>query len=485
MLALITRAEAELLRAFFRDAGYSEDNLKTLGFRDLASNRLRNVPRLLHKTHEPNRLNTLLRWFWLGASQAKSVAAEFIPPEFSGLLVASGLLVEEGGNLIPQAMLMEANNFLLASDYTAKIDREDPELVLWPNPTSRLLLRMTIRRHSRATLDLGPGTGIQAIAAAGHSDTVVASDLSARAGNFAAFNACLNGIENIEVLVGNGFETVAGRQFDLIVSNPPFFISPFSKYLFCNNRLELDQLCAQLVRQAPEFLNEDGYFEMLCEWAQVEEQAWEERITEWLQNTGCDTWVIKAYTRDPADYAEQQIRSMLSITGQDAAAFNEYMAYYERFRVRFIHGGIIIMRRRSGKNWVLLDEINQLPKEPFGDAVIRTFQARDFLQNHTTDEAVLDVRPRLSPDVRLEQILRQDGNRWSSDSLTLKLGKGLPSSVGLQTLVAEFLSGCDGTQSLREVSQRLASRVNAPPDRVVTECAQSTRKLIERGFLLI
>src|SRR5215475_11931876 len=109
MLTLIPRSEAKRLRTFFRDAGYTEVNLKSLGFRDLASSRLRNMPRLLHKTREPNRLNILLRWFWLGASQAESAVAEFIPPDFIQLLVAGGLLVKEGDDLNPQVMLMEAN----------------------------------------------------------------------------------------------------------------------------------------------------------------------------------------------------------------------------------------------------------------------------------------------------------------------------------------------------------------------------------------
>jgi len=143
------------------------------------------------------------------------------------------------------------------------------------------------------------------------------------------------------------------------------------------------------------------------------------------------------------------------------------------------------MRRRSGKNWILFDEIDQLPKEPFGDSVLRTFQAQDFLQSHATDDALLQAKPRLSGDVQLEQILEPDGNRWRSGSLILRTPKGLPYSVGLQALVAEFLTECDGSQSLREATQKLAAKVNAPPDRVVAECAQITRRLIQRGFLLI
>ncbi len=132
-------------------------------------------------------------------------------------------------------MLFPADKFIFAADHTSKIDAGDPDLVLWPNPTSRLLSRFTVRRPSRATLDLGTGTGIQALAAAAHSERVVATDLNSRAVAFALFNARLNGIENVECLCGNGFEPVAGRKFDLIVSNPPFFITPAAQYLFCDN----------------------------------------------------------------------------------------------------------------------------------------------------------------------------------------------------------------------------------------------------------
>ena len=38
-------------------------------------------------------------------------------------------------------------------------------MVLWPNPTSKFLARFAVRRHSRATLDLGTGSGILSLGA--------------------------------------------------------------------------------------------------------------------------------------------------------------------------------------------------------------------------------------------------------------------------------------------------------------------------------
>ena len=66
-----------------------------------------------------------------------------------------------------------------------------------------------------------------------------------------------------------------GAHFSSDFFQPTFFHYPQSDYLFCDNPMELDQLCRHLVREAPAHLNEGGYMQMLCEWAQVGEQPWE------------------------------------------------------------------------------------------------------------------------------------------------------------------------------------------------------------------
>jgi len=465
--------------------GYSEENLRDqLGLKDLPSRRLRNFARLHDQTSEPSAINTLLRWFWLDTPQEASAAEKNLPAWFVPLALECGLLRLEGKSLSSEAMLFPVESLLIAADHTGKIDSADSELVLWPNPTSRLLARFTVRRRSRATLDLGTGNGIQALAAAAHSDKVVATDLNRRAAAFAMFNARLNGIENVEFRVGNTFEPVAGLKFDLIVSNPPFFVTPSSQFLFCDNPLDLDQLCRQLVREAPFYLNEDGYFQMLCEWAEIHGQPWQERLFEWLDNTGCDAWVMKGYAQDPAEYAEERIRSTTSVPARDAELYANYVAYYHERKVRAIHGGVIAMHRRSGHNWILIEEVDHTPKAQFGEWVLQAFAARDFLQAHTADDQLLDVRPALSVDARLEQVFRRTEGGWSRESLTLRLVKGFGYFLGLQPIVAEFLSSCDGTRTLRELIANFATKANAPFEQVQQECLVVVRKLIERGFLL-
>ena len=159
---------------------------------------------------------------------------------------------------------------------------------------------------------------------------MVATDLNSRAVEFALFNARLNGVENIEVLVGDCFAPVADRKFDLILSNPPFFITPQTDYLFCENPMELDGLCRRLVKEAPQHLHEGGYMEMLCEWAQIKGEAWEDRVAEWLADTGCDAWVMKGLTQDPEEYAQHRIRETSEDSSQDSVHYDGYMNYYRQ-----------------------------------------------------------------------------------------------------------------------------------------------------------
>jgi hypothetical protein len=452
---------------------------------ELPSTKLRNLPKLMDITREPCCLNTLLRWFWLGESQPALSVEELVPSWFIDLALRCGLLRRQSESLVPRALLVHFEGFLLASDHPRTIDQEDAGLVLWPNPTSRLLARFAVRRPSQATLDLGTGNGILALGAASHSQHVIATDLNSRATECARFNARLNGMPNVECLTGDGFAPVMGQRFDLILSNPPFFITPSNDYMFCENPMDLDFLCRSLTREAPAHLNDGGYFQMLCEWAQVRGQPWQERITEWLQNSGCDAWILKGETHALSDYAHTRITETIATPERDAELYEQYMAYYRELGVEAIHGGLVAMRRRDGKNWVVIEESAETPSSPFGESVLSMFAARDFLQSHASDEAMSATKPRLSPHVRLESFFNQGNGKWQPSGLTLRLTKGFPFFVDVQPLLAEFLGRCDGSRTLAELGAELAAKLQKPVETVQLESLKIARSLIERGLLVV
>ena len=224
---------------------------------------------------------------------------------------------------------------------------------------------------------------------------------------------------------------------------------------------------------------------MLCEWAQVAGQPWEERIDEWLEDTGCDAWVMKGLTQDPAEYAQHRIREISQDPTNDAELYAGYMNYYRQRGVEAIHDGLVVLRRRAGTNWVRIEEVPKTPTGDLGELILSTFAAHDLLREMEGDEQLLATRPKLAPHVRLEQICEQGGGQWRAESLTLRLVSGFPFHLTVQPLVAEFLATCDGTRTAEEAIQDFAITANAPLETVRSECLVMIRKLIERGFIVV
>lgn len=118
--------------------------------------------------------------------------------------------------------------------------------------------------QGRRVLDVGTGSGAVALAAArAGAAAVTAVDLSARSVTAARLNARLAGLV-IDVRRGDLFAPVAGRRFDLVVSNPPYVPAatarlPRHSRARCwdggvDGRAVLDRICAG----APDVLADDG-----------------------------------------------------------------------------------------------------------------------------------------------------------------------------------------------------------------------------------
>jgi hypothetical protein len=316
---------------------------------------------------------------------------------------------------------------------------------------------------------------------------VVATDLNPRATEFAGFNVWLNGVKNVDCLTGDTFEPVQGRTFDLIVSNPPFFVTPSTDQIYCENSMELDGYCRELVRAAPRYLNEGGFLQITFEWVQVSGQSWQDRLAEWLKDTGCDAWALRSYARSGAAYASERIGGMMPYSPLTAnRRFDEWMAYYRTRGVEEIHGGILALRRRSGKNWIRIEDVANLDcTQPFGESIVELFNNQDRLEADVSMDQMMAWKPRLPSDARIDQQLRLVEGEWKPFSMQLGRPGALPSSLALDSQVADFLRACDGDRTLYQLAQDLAAAVKVDPDQVRQQCCAVMRKLVERRLVLL
>src|SRR5690606_35235527 len=151
-------------------------------------------------------------------------------------------------------------------------------------------------------LDLGTGCGVQAIHLADHAQQVVATDINRRALWLASLNMALNDlpVDRVDIRYGSYFEPVAGENFDLIVTNPPFVISPGTgeRLSYRDSGLPGGRVVELIVRAAPHRLTDGGWCQIVANWAIKRGTPWDERLAEWLDER-CDALVVQREVLDP------------------------------------------------------------------------------------------------------------------------------------------------------------------------------------------
>jgi SAM-dependent methyltransferase len=365
------RDAARRVRDALDRAGYEEPQvLELLGVAALPSFRRRQP--LSPGLREGGPLETLVRLFLLKEPVPLEAARRAIAPARVEDGIEAGLLEADPLGLCAAVELTPYEGLVVAADWPGG-RAADPLEVMGVAASTRALAQMTVRRRAARTLDLGTGSGVLALLAAAHSDSVLATDRNPRALDFARFNAEFNAVANLTFLAGDLFEPLRGETFDLIVCNPPFVIAPGVEYVHTHSGRPADTLCREIVRAAPARLAEGGLCQLVCNWARVAGQDWQERLAGWLEGTGCDAWVIHSHSEDAAAYACARIAETTDDPALSAGRFDEWMAYYGRERIEAVGFGLITLRRRTSSGhtfrWDRLADV----AGPIGPAIERAF----------------------------------------------------------------------------------------------------------------
>ena len=476
--------DGRTLKNVVKDAGYCDTALaETLGISCIHERQDVEVIYRRVKTDSP--YNILFRLFWLGRTVSETVIHKKLPGLNFEELEGIGLLVRRDGMIWSTAKLGPYHDLLMASDFGPEINPDlSADHVLGVSAASMTLANMTVHRKVKTALDLGTGAGIQAFLAVSHADHVIGTDTNSRALDFARFNARLNEIDNVEWRQGSLYEPVAEQKFELIVSNPPFVISPESRFIFRDTNLPGDAISEQVLCGAGERLTEGGFACILFNWYH-DETDWDSRPRSWISNTGCDGWLICFKTTDPLTYAANWLRTSV---GQKSPEYgrnlDEWMAYYEQIGISRISAGAMIMRRYSRQaNWFRAHTIDKgRYAGSSGDQIERIFAAEDLLQD-LDDQQLLEQRFLFDEHHRLEHQLTVQDGRWVVNGEHLYASEGIPFAGNVDMYIANLLVGCDGRRTLRELIEEVADRMQTDPETVGPACLAAVRKLMQAGFL--
>jgi methylase of polypeptide subunit release factors len=454
---------------------------------------------------------TLALLFVLGYPQAADAVADALPTLGVDGAAALGLVSREDDvvralvDLRPYAFVDPAGEagWWIASDLGELVVegplREDH--VLGVGGASATLAGLMISRQVDRALDLGTGCGIQALHAARHARTVVATDISQRALDFAAFNAALNLVDGIEFRLGSLFEPVEGETFDHVVSNPPFVITPrvegVPEYEYRDGGMVGDDLVASVVAGLGRHLAPGGIAQLLGNWESGgagavagKRGAWS--VADWAARGGVpvDVWVVEREVQDPTAYAETWIRDGGTRPGTPdfERLYGAWLGDFEARGIVEIGFGYLTVRRPAsdaGRPVVrterLLGGLGQ-NDVGLGAHLHGTLDALDLLRD-LDDDRLAATRLVVAGDVTEER------HYWPGNDdptvISLRQGGGFARTVDSGTALSALVGACDGELSVGAIVAALAQLLGADETALRAELLPRVRELVTTGMLRV
>lgn len=528
---------ADLLRADLLVAGYTVDRLRQLwgGEADAALARGDRVParRALDAagSNAQHPAGILARLFLLGQSVGDEQLTRALPTLGAAGARALGLVGPGGRAFIdvrPYSAVDAggAVQWFIASDLGEQALREQAvgaedlsgalpaHHVLGVGGASLTLATLIPTQPVDRVLDLGTGCGIQALHAARHARSVVATDISARAIKRASLTFALNGVSSVELRQGDLFAPVAGEIFDRIVSNPPFVITPRREgvplYEYRDGGLVGDAIVERVVRGVAEHLRPGGTAHLLGNWEYHDVASSDEhsgdglaRVRRWITEAGLDGWVVERERQSPAEYAATWIRdggTRVGTPDYDRLA-TAWLDDFESRGVTAVGFGYIFLRRpvtdgaapgasaaaatsspvtsRFVRTEVLTAPLGAAPTG-IGDHLLACLRAHDGVSK--LDDAQLGaLRLEVAPDVTEER------HYWPGDEnptvVRLQQGGGFARTIDADAALAGLVGASDGELTVAEIIGALATLLDVDEVALRDQLVPQVRELLVTGLL--
>ena len=397
-----------------------------------------------------------------------------------------------------------------------------PDHVLGIGRAGLTLAALTPRKPVETALDLGVGCGIQTLYLLRHVRQVVATDISTRALEFTAFNVALAGVDSARVQLrqGNLLEPVAGQRFDLIVSNPPFVITPPSVRQAGLPLMEYRDaggpILPVLVRGLEDHLNPDGVAVMLGNWEHREGTSWRTSVNQWIGKS-LDAWIIQREVQDPVEDAAMWLRDGGLTPERSGVAFeNALAAWQEDFDSRQVSGvgmGYLVFHAPSvaatsgpggtaleGQTapeepasdaaapgavvepWRVLEEVPTSGQGALGEHVAQVIAAHEALRG-LDDAQVAALKLRTASGLSKEEALTPTPVP-TAPVIRQAEGFGRVIAVGMPE-VALLSASDEGLLTVAQIAAAVASLTSEDPAAVLADMVAATRTFAHAGMVTI
>src|SRR5205807_4610948 len=265
-----------------------------------------------------------------------------------------------------------------------------------------------------------------------------------RALRLAATGFALSGVD-AERLAGELAEPVAGREFDLVVCNPPFVVGPSARFAYRDAGRVGDAMSCDAVRAAASVLAEGGVAQLLVNWLHVRGEDWRDRVAGWVTDLGCDAWLIERDVQDPVDY----VSTWLADAGErDESLAEQWLHWFDQSDVEGVGFGWVLLRRAAAPHRVAVEAAGQVVDQPLGPHYAAWMDRVDWLRGRD-DEAMLEARLLAASALRYD--VAHAPPEWDAVGRGLLLDDGFRWNLPCDEATGAIVRGCDGKTPLRSL----------------------------------
>lgn len=478
--ALLPRDDLARLRETLLRTGYTSEGIaRRIGERAVLAARHGDLRHAVRATSDLDPLAVLIRLFVCERAEPEPAVAAVLPVP---CLLRTGILRRVDGRIAAGVDLEPYGpGQWVVADLGSAGGPLRPDHVLGVGSASHTLTQAVWRRPVGHALDIGTGGGVQALHLSGFAGRVTATDVSARALRFAATTAGLSNLD-WELVRGDLAAPVAGRRFDLVVSNPPFVVGPGSaSHTYRDSGRPGDAVCAELAAAAPVLLNPGGTMQFLANWLHVAGEDWTGRVAGWVTGTGLDAWIVQREVADPVSYVRLWCGDAAQDPdGEQAAA---WLDWFDARRVEAVGFGLVTLRRTGHDEPVVrVEELRAPLAAPLGELVRRWCARRDWLAGQDAD-GLLRHRFRTVAGVLLRQEAGVGEQGWAVDRQFLVDAGGTGQVEEVDPLVVALVGGCDGTVPMADALTVLAAAHEVAEPELARAAAPIVAHLVQRGFI--
>ena len=476
------------LRDFLTSSEFNEESIcRRVGMAGL-NEFLSKDPARIALSGESDRLGFLIRLFLLGESLGVKEPESVIPAHALEAMKDLGLLIEDPANhgrICASVALYPVGRLFIVSDRWATPEGNAPELTndfVFPaiTPNTSQFMATLPQDRCESFLELCSGTGVAALAAAGHANHAWAVDITERSTQMAEFNRLLNGLDNLTTIKGDLYECLDELTFDRIVAHPPYMPVLNRTQIFYDGGADGEQVTRRIVMGLPRHLRPGGCFYCLAQGSDREGAPFEQRVRAWLGEgqSEFDVMVIVRQPQDPNDTAMQY--AMKSKGGGQAA--HEMREALRGLGIQLMVYGWMIIQRREDSGPVFTtrrtvgpntgrDEIAWLLK--WESAAAKPGFINKFAEMH----------PVAAPSLELHTVHRMKEGDLLPEQFSLHTEYPFSVDCRVQPWMGFLLPQCDGRLRVRQLLEFCKQNNFVRPETPLAEFAKLLAVFISGGFL--